>query len=354
MKKMKRFMALLCLLLMILALPVSATEPAATEMPVLSPRIVGVWNLSGLPDNWNPLEVRNGDQEAILSLTAEPLYRLGYDGSVESAQAAALPVDVTAEFAGTYEIPEYAGRGYAFAIELRAGAFWEDGKALTAADWSYTVEMLLAKEKFPLALANHRAFLRGDTHPAQKIVSLMDAGFDSVAQAQEAGIRDFYVDTTYFWGLDTGWRRTTDRTRLFDAAIPSGCEEMYVTAAYLYRQYLSDTGSENMFQSEFVGIPVESGEALTMDDVGLLVQDNRLILILQEPATATHVALALSGLYPVPQGTDAGQYGSASAYRSCGPYRIESMTNTEIILVPNPHWTGEKAEFETVFCRTGS
>ena len=349
MKKMKRFLTLLCLILMILTLPVSATETAT-----LPPRYIGVWQMSGMPDRWSPLEARNGDQEAILSLTAEPLYRLGNDGSVECAQAVELPVDVTAEFSGSYGIPEYAGRGYAFAIELRAGTFWEDGKTLTAADWCYTVEMLLAQEKFPLELALYQAFLRGDTHPAQKIVRLMDAGFESVAEAEAAGVRDFYVDTTYFWGLDTGWRRTTDRTRLFDGAIPSGCEEMYVTAAYLYRQYLSDTGSEKMFQSEFVGIPEEKGEVLTMNDVGLLVRDNRLILILQEPATATHVALALTGLYPMPQGTDAAQYGSAAAYSSCGPYRIESVTDAEIMLVPNEYWTGELVEYETVFCRTGS
>ena len=351
MKNRKQVAALLCLLLLFLAMPVSAAE---TEQTTLPPRFIGVWDLSMVPDSWSPLETRDANQQEILMLTAEPLYRLGSDGAVEAAQAAELPVDVTAEFSGSYGIPELARRGYAFAVELREGTFWEDGKALTVEDWAYTVEMLLEVEKFPLELAGYQAFLRADSHPAQKIVSLMDAGYQSVAEAEDAGIGDFYVDTDHFWGLDTGWRRITDRTRLFDGAIPSGCEEMYVTAAYLYRQYLSDTGSQTMFQSEFVGIPVQAGETYTMNDVGLLVRDNRLILILEEPATASHVALALSGFYPMPQGVDPSAYGTGGNYTSCGPYRIESVGNNEIKLIPNLHWTGETVEFESVSCRVGS
>ena len=351
MKNRKQVAALLCLLLLFLAMPVSAAE---TEQTTLPPRFIGVWDLSMVPDSWSPLETRDANQQEILMLTAEPLYRLGSDGAVEAAQAAELPVDVTAEFSDSYGIPELARRGYAFAIELREGTFWEDGKKLTVADWAYTIEMLLEVEHFPLELAGYQAFLRGDSHPAQQIISLMDAGFESVAEAKEAGVCDFYVDTTHFWGLDTGWRRTIDRTRLHDRAMPSGCEEMYVTAAYLYRQYLCETGSQTMFQSEFVGIPAEAGVKYTMNDVGLLIRDDRLILILQEPATASHVALALSGLYPVQQGADPAVYGTVGNYTSCGPYRIESVGNNEIKLVPNLHWTGKTMEYESVFCRVGS
>lgn len=349
---MRKKAALLCLLLMALTLPVFATEPV--EAPTLPPRIIGVRQLTMIPDNWSPLETRDANQEAVLALTSEPLYRIGADGMPEAAQAADFPADVTAEFAGAYGIPEYAARGYAFAISLRDGAFWEDGKPVTVADWIYTAEMLLERERFPLELAGYQAYLRGDTHPAPKVISLMDAGYSSAAEAEAAGIRDFYVDTAHFWGLDTGWQRITDRNRLFDAAIPSGCEEMYISPAYLYRQYLSDTGSQSVFQSEFVGIPAEEGEKLTIDDVGLMVRDNRLIVILQEPSTAVHIALSLAGIYPLPQGVDAQTYGTAENYIGCGTYRIETLERTQILLVPNPRWTGTAAEFEEVFCRSGS
>jgi glycosyltransferase involved in cell wall biosynthesis len=49
-----------------------------------------------------------------------------------------------------------------------------------------------------------------------------------------------------------------------------------------------------MFQSEFVGIPVRSGEKMTMNDVGLFADGERLVMVLQEQTTATHLALVLS------------------------------------------------------------
>lgn len=354
MRNLKRFVALICLCLMAVRLPVSATEPAATaiptEAPTLPPIFIGIRELSHVPESWNPMDVPDADQEAILALTSQPLYRLGTDGSVMPVQATDLPVDVTAEFAGCYGVPGDAVRGYAFAIELREGLFWDNGREVTASDWLYTIEKQMELDAFPLEISNYQAYLRGDTGPAEQIISLMDAGYNSLEEAETAGIRDFYVDTTYFWGLDTGWRRATDRTPLLDEAIPSGCEEMYVTPAYLFREYLSSTGSQAMFQSEFVGIPAEKGAPMTMDDVGLFVEDNKLMLILQQQTTATHVALTLSGLYPVPQGTDVAHYGTAANYHSCGQYRVESASAQEIILIPNPHWTGEPAEFEFVRC----
>lgn len=344
MKLMKRTMALLCLLA--LALPVSATE-AATESPTLPPLVVGVRTLSELPDSWSPLELRTDERNAILELTGEPLYRL-HDGAVVPAQAAQLPVDVTAEFAGRYRIPANATRGYAYAITLRDGFYWEDGKEVTSSDWAYTVEKQLELDLFPLEIANYRAYLRGDTAPAEAVISLMEAGYASVEEAEEAGIFDFYVDTTNFWGLDTGWQRSTGRNKLFDAAIPSGCEEMYVTPAYLYREYLGKTGTQTMFQSEFVGIPLQSGEKMTLNDVGILADGDRLVLVLQEQLTANHLALILTDFYPVPQGAD------KDDCVSCGPYRVEAVEDDEILLVPNPYWTGTAAAFEQVICRAAS
>lgn len=346
MKMRKITVALLCLLVFVL-------PAAATEAPTLPPLVVGVRTLSEIPESWNPLEELTPDSKAILELTAEPLYRV-YDGAVIPAQAAQLPQDVTAEFAGRYHIPELAERGYAYAITIREDLFWEDGRALTLADWVYTIKKQMELNVFPLEIANYQAYLRGETAPAEEIISLMDAGYASVEEAEADGHFDFYVDTTYFWGLDTGWRRSTDRNKLFDAAIPSGCEEMYVTPAYLYREYLGKNGTQTMFQSEFVGIPVQSGEKMTMNDVGLFADADRLILVLQEPVTADHLALTLSDTYPVPGGTDGARYGTGAAYVSCGPYRIESVEKDQILLTPNPHWTGAEVSFEQISCRAAS
>ena len=347
MNKMKKMLALV-LSLLLLVLPVAAAETEAAP-ETLPPIYVGVAQLPGIPENRDPLGTEAAGKQELLELISEPLFRLEA-GAPAPAQAAELPVDVTAEFAGQYGIPANGVRGYAFAISLREGAAWETGEPVTAADWYFTVLRLMEQEKFPLEIANHQAYLRGDTLPASEIISLMEAGFSSVAEAETAGHTDFYVKTETFWGLDnTGWHRITDRTRLFDSSIPSGCEEMFVTPAYLYRRYLAG-GSLSMFQSEFVGIPAAEGQKLTWDHVGLLAEDDRLVLILRESATAEFVALKLAGLYPVA----AGSYKENAAVPACGPYRVAEVTENQILLEPNPHWGWEDAEYQTIRCVTGS
>lgn len=341
MKRTKRFLVLGLILAALVALPALASEP----------EYVGLVSLEAMPENWNPLEEETPEAAALLALTAEPLYRVTGEGELTPAQAAGLPVDVTAEYAGFYGIPKWAVRGYAFAIDIREGASWEDGKAVSAADWYFTVEKLLEADRFPLELANYRAFLWGDTKPSREIISLKDAGFSSVMEAEAAGYSDFYVDVTHFWGLDAGWLQITDRTPLVDAAIPSGCEEMYLTAEYIYQKYLCDQGSQSMFQSEFVGIPLSEGEKLTVADVGLIPEENGLVLILQEPATAGYVAAVLADLLPVPSDRYDAAYGSAGNYAACGPYRIAAVTKDELTLEPNPCWTGAAEKFKIIRCR---
>ena len=343
----KRIFILVCAL-MLLVLPVSA---AGAPAPTLAPRVEGVLELTQVPESWNPLGELTDDQRAILSLTSETLYKIDSQGQIQPAQAASLPVDVTDRFAGHYGIPKTAVRGYAFAIPLRAGACWDDGRPLSAGDWAYTVEMLLKADQLPLDIANYHAYRQGETGPAAQIVSLEDAGYKSMEEAQAAGIRDFYVETNVFWGLDAGWLRITDRTRLYDPAIPSGCEEMYVTPAYLFQRHLSDSGDLKYFQKEFVGIPAADGEPMTMADVGLLVWEDQLVLILEERTTPSQLALALSPFYPMQQGANTERFGTAGYYTGCGPYRIISATAEEILMVPSAFWTGETADVELELVR---
>ena len=339
MKNMKMLPVLL-LCILALTLPTVAAEPEASTLP---PVYVGVQKLEAIPESWHPLQERTQDEDLILSLTGEPLYRLGDEGTFVPAQAAAMPLDVTAEYAGSFGIPKTARRGYAFAISIRGGACWENGEAVTAKDWYYTAGKLLEQGRFPLELGGYREFVAGGTKPSEKIVSLMEAGFDSAMEAEAAGHSDFYIDVTGFWGLEEGWLRVTDKTPLTDAAMPSGCTEMYLTAEYLYRNYLAQGASQEMFQTEFVGIPVTEGEKLTMEDVGLICKEDTLVIILCQPTAPSYLAMALSGLY-VAREADFG---------SCGPYRVASSTDSELVLEPNPLWTGEQPPYKTIRFHAG-
>ena len=338
MKKIKMLPVLL-LCILALTLPTVAAEP---ESPTLPPAYVGVQKLEAIPGSWHPLEERTAGGDLILSLTGEPLYRLSGTSYIP-AQAAQMPRDVTADYAGTFGIPKTARRGYAFAVSLREGACWDDGKTVTAEDWYYTAVQLLEQGRFPLEIAGYREYVSGGTRPAGEIISLKDAGFDSAMEAEAAGCRNFYIDVTNFWGLEEGWLSVTDKTPLLDAAMPSGCTEMYLTAEYLYLNYLAEGGTQTMFQREFVGIAVAEGEKLTMEDVGLICEGDTLVVILEQQTTPSHLAMALSGLYAARE----------DGFTGCGPYRVASSTESEILLEPNPGWTGEQARYQAIRCYAG-
>ena len=123
---------------------------------------------------------------------------------------------------------------------------------------------------------------------------------------------------------------------------------MFISPAYLYRRYLA-SGSLAIFQTEFVGIPAVEGERISRDQVGLVAEEHRLVLILQESSTPEYVALKLAGLHPVPE-----SYDESAAVPACGPYRVAEVTENEILLEPNPCWSGGEAECETIRCVTGS
>lgn len=337
-------------------LPISAH---AAEVPeTVRPQTIAVCEMETLPGSWNPLGERTAEAELILSLTADRLYRLTPEGEIVTSLAASLPRDVTAEYAGSFGIPADARRGYAFAIDLNENGCWEDGKPIQADDYLFTIEKMLENGSFSLNLSNWDAYSQGAPTPGTSIVSLAEAGYASVREAEDAGFTEFFVDTDHFWGLACGWMPITDRSRMQDTAIPSGLDELFVSPAYLYETYLRDGGIQSVFQSEFVGVAVDEGAPLTLEDVGLFqVSGEQFVLVLAEPATASTVALGLSELIPVRQDLYGENYGtSAETYLSCGPYRVVSANSSQILLEPNPQWMGtwEVFEADSIRCVSGA
>lgn len=333
--KKSKLLALILIFCLVLPSAVSAAE--------LAPRIEAVHKMEAIPESWSPLADRTAETELILSLTADRLYVLSADGQeLTPSMAAAMPQDVTAEHAGTYGIPETAERGYAFLIDLEPGAAWEDGAPITADDFLFTMNLLIDRDQLGLDLANLHAYRNGIEKPTDNIVSLVDAGFASVEEAQAAGRTEFYVDVAHFWGLDAGWVPISDRTRLKDAAIPSGIIEMYVSGAYLYDRYLRTGASQSIFQPEFVGVSAEP-EYTAREEIGLVRESShQLVLILEEPTTAEALALKLSGMIPLREDLFGDDYATSPAtYVSCGPYRIVSVSGGEILLEPNEYWLGK-------------
>lgn len=279
------------------------------------------------------------EEDAVFRmLTTPPLYEVR-EGTMVSG-VAELPVDVTESYRGQYGIPADADRGYAYQISLQE-LCWQDGTAVTAADLSRAMEATLETGW----IAGATQFLEGWERESENIISLKEAGFSSVAQAQEAGYHRFYVNLETFWGLDTGWESATSRTKIRDYAMPSGLLERYVTAGYLYETYLAEGMDYDYLQPEFVGITAEPEERMTLEDVGLLeIGERELVLILQGPTTAGVVASRLAALTPVRPD------GMALSY---GPYQIVSREEDQITLERNPYWSGDTTSFpaDTILCK---
>lgn len=347
---MKKNILPVLLLILALLLPIGVSAAESTQAPS---RTEAFYNISSIPASWNPTGEISGEAELILNLTADRLYYLSADGqSLIPSLAAELPQDVTADYAGSYGIPQDAARGYAFQITLSPEARWENGNAVTAGDLLLTIHEHIDGRTLRLDLAGLTAFYEGWQKETEEIISLKDAGFSSRKEAEEQGHTAFYVDTSRFWGLDSGWVSISDRTRLKDAAIPSGVTEMYVSGAYLYSRYLTDDAELSRYQSRFLGVSAVPAY-VTREDIGIFAPDDAtLVLILESPTTAEALALKLRDLIPVPQSKYADNYATSPAtYTSCGPYRILSVNDGVMELAPNPHYGGKNPVFRADLLR---
>lgn len=346
---------LLCLFLTVLLLVQPVFAGDATE-PVQADIVSAVRTVDTLPSNWNPLTPGEGKQW-FLTMTTAPVYTLT-NGEWEPVLAAALPEDVTADYAGTYGIPADAPGSYAYRILLNDSACWEDGAAITADDYLFSTQKLLEDEENRsnwTFLANAEAALSEEVQPGDAIISLRSASFTSMQEARAAGHTEFYVDTTRFWGLEGGWRSISDRSRLQDFAMPSGMDERFVSPAYLFARYLADGAENSRLQREFIGISEAAGKPFTMEDLGIIpVSSHELVLILQQPAAPSVLMERLETLFLFRESCWGKDFAtSPETYCGYGPYRITAADPDQIILEPNPNWWGAPVtgEFDRIICR---
>ena len=337
---MLHFRKTLCIIFtaLLLVQPVHAETEAPTEQ---TPDILtAVHQVDVLPASQD----RTVTPPWLLELVTAPLYAMTNDESFKPLLAASAPEDVTADYAGTYGIPANAQRGYAFRILLRENASWEDGSSITAADYRAAILALFSQDDKAgdwSFLANGEAIRTGKAQPGSDIISLRQAGYSGISEAWSAGYRDFFLDTEGFWGLAAGWRSISDRTQLRDFAMPPRLDEAFVSTAYLYNNYLMNDASGSYYQTDFIGISPTPGQVPSINDLGVLaIGDRELVLIMEEPSTASMVMARLESL--VLPGT-----------LSYGPYRITAFSPDEIILEPNPHWCGspDPRGYDRILCR---
>ena len=354
---------------------------------------------STLPAGWNPHTYQTEDDSVYFDYTTDSLYTLffndeihplegreAFDGYViVPSMAADFPVDVTEQVKAShpqFNIPESATSGYAWSVKLRDGLKWDDGTPITAQDFVDSLERCLRPE-----LLNYRSsdYNRG-TYAVVNAENYALAGNPVFQSFAEAGTTyaDFIanggtddqvaVDMNGFWGV-TGsdsrftWGYITDDTMVRDPAVEEGNDEDYVSAKYLWDNYLGPDGAYagTGYDLQYAGTISYPYEAdYSFDNVGLFVSgDNELTFV---------YANALEGFYLMTYGmstqylvkTDlydanlketesasgsvwSSTYGtSMDTSVSYGPYKLSEFQADKLMhFVKNENWWGWDSDVYT-------
>ena len=278
--------------------PGNSNEPGGEDTPVTYTYNTSV---STLPSGWNPHTYQTADDSVYFDYTTDSLYtmffndqlhplegREDFDGYViVPSMAADFPVDVTEAVKAShpqFNIPASATSGYAWQVTLRDGLKWDDGTPIKAQDFVDSLERVLRPE-----LLNYRTgdYSRGSYavvnaeqyslsgQPAFKSFADMGTTVDDYL-AGGGSEEDIAIDLSGFWGITAADKRTfaliTDDTMVRDPAVDEGEDEDYVSAKYLWDNYLApgtayyERGYTNVYCGT-IYYPYEAG--YSFDNVGL-------------------------------------------------------------------------------------
>lgn len=382
--------------------PDTTPTPSAenTQTPVVD-NATYTYNTSAstLPTGWNPHTYQTADDAVYFDYTTDSLYTLFFNDQIHPQEgrenfesyvivpsmAADFPVDVTEEVKAShpqFNIPESATTGYAWRVKLRDGLKWDDGTPITAQDFVDSLERCLRPE-----LLNYRAadYSRGSYALVNTenyalsgkpvYTSFADMGTTYADYIANGGTdAEVAVDMDGFWGVNGPdgshtWGYITDDTMVRDPAVEEGQDEDYVSAKYLWDNYLGPDGAYagtgyDLTYAGVISFPYEAG--YSFDNVGLYVSgDNELTFVF---------ANALDGFYLMTYGmstswlvkTDlydanlketesasgtvwSSTYGTGlNSSVSYGPYVLTEYQNGKLMhFSKNPNWWGWDSDVYT-------
>ena len=227
--------------------------------------------MSKIPGNWNPHDYESDDASTIFGYLVDGFYSITYNDALHPvegrdpfttytiipAMAADMPTDITEEVKAAHPdwIPADATEGYAWSIPLRDDLYFDTGYKITAETYVQSMKYILDPR-----LGNYRAadiyngsqgIVGAEAYFKQGQTSLVPFDNDSTTYADfiAAGHTDdeVYIDIDGFWGIQTADGKTfaciTDDTMIRDPAIEEGQPEDYVSAKYLWDNYLGPNGA---------------------------------------------------------------------------------------------------------------
>lgn len=236
---------------------------------------------SASPTTWNPHAWENNTDSLILGYITMGFYdvQLQYDvsGNVVGYEwayemAADDPEDVTSEYVGRYGVAS-GDTHKAWRIPLNQDAVWQNGDAITADDYIYSMQQQLD----PVMLNRRSDSYTGSTfsvygarnylysQSAEIYESLTSQGYNTVDEAVAAG-ETVYIDMWNTWGLEgmvdangnecPQWLPITDTTQYRDLAVPEGEDGDWVSAQFVYEYLLSLYGEATLISNEYVALRI--------------------------------------------------------------------------------------------------
>lgn len=248
--------------------------------------------------DWNPQTWETSDDSAILGMQVSSFYAIvlnstktGY--SIVPELAADYPVDVTAEYVGQFGVKE-GEVNKAWRIALRQDATWDDGTPINADDFVYSMQQQLNPK-----MLNRRAdsWYDGDFSivNAKNYVYAGKATYDAIPESAEDLIAEgteVFLDMD-FWGI-TGapdaegnaapqYVSIADETLYRDEAVAEGADEDWVSAKYIFDNYLAAGAPYYGYQGDYLKVK-NVASVVTWEDVGFKkVDDYTIDFILEKP-----------------------------------------------------------------------
>ena len=269
-----------------------------------------------MPSNWNELTYQDNNDTQIMSYIGSSFFDYDYkfkddqkynaDGTINkdaivpgayttNYSAATKLEDVTSlvDAKWGYTADQKAEGGYAWKITLRDDLKWDDGTAITAEDFVWTMKQTLDPE-----FMNYRANTYYDTlriknskeyyfqNQAGTYETVLSQGFETNEAAIEAG-KTLYVDIHSLWGAAgyksadgaeaPQWVTITDETVYANA---DGSDS--ISGAALWGGYASILGPTGSYAS-YVAIYVENpNRNVAWETVGIYAEGNAIVVCLDK------------------------------------------------------------------------
>ena len=343
-----------------------------------------------LSTNWNPHTTKTTDESYPTEFISSGLYSFIFNDEMNKVEgkepyegykiipemAADFPVDVTDEIksqdGNKYSIPESATTGYAYKIKLNSDAKWENGEAITADTYVYSMRELLnpklknyrASDYYSgsLSIAGAEFYAnQGQTVAISPDRVIENEGLSDLdAFLAKYGKMKAYVNWKYSLGdtydpVSGKWIGTAE-DKLVKTNITVSEMLRLFHQVLVEREGLDVETAKSYFSSE-ISIDWTYPESFSFDNVGIFKSDDyEITLVFDKSIAGFNLLYSLSGNWLVYEGLyEAGKskvQGSADLYitnygtskettMSYGPYKLTGLVEkSSMTFEKNGNWYG--------------